>query len=88
MFLGLWHFGPVANDAWLRVFGFVCSLAFWLDKIGLGPKTNLEPKTIDLGHKTINLGPMTIGLRPKTFVLKVGTIGLGPKTSVLGPRTI
>jgi hypothetical protein len=90
-----WDFGHVANDAWLRVFGFKCSLAFWLSTIGLGPKTNLEPKTIDLGHKTINLGPKTIGLRPKTFVLRVGkislgpmTIGLRPKTSVLGPGTI
>jgi len=53
--------------------GLGCSLAFWLGTIGLGPKTDLEPKTIDLGHKTINVGP-------KTFVLRVGTIGLGPRT--------
>jgi len=70
-----WDFGPLANDAWFRVFGLGCSLAFWLSTIGLGPKTNLKPKTIDLGHKTINLGPKTIGLRPKTFVLRVETIG-------------
>ncbi len=64
----------------LTMLGLGCSLAFWLGTIGLGPKTDLEPKAIDLSHKTINLGLKIIGLRPKTFVLRVGTIGLEPRT--------
>ncbi len=65
-----WDFGPLAYDAWLKVFG-------------LGPKTDLEPKTIGLSPSTnlkpmtIGLGLETIGLRPKTFVLRAGIIGLG-----------
>jgi len=83
-----WDFGSLAYDAWLRVFGLRCSSAFWLKTIGLGPKTDLEPKTINLGHKTISLGPKTIGLRARTIGLGPRTVGLGPKTSVLRPRTI
>jgi hypothetical protein len=55
----------------LTMLGLGCLSAFLLRTIGLGPKTDLEPKTIDLGHKTISL-------RLKTYVLRVGTIGLGP----------
>ncbi len=69
-----WDFGVLAYNAWFRVFGLGCSLAFLLKTIGLRPKTDLEPKTI--------------GLRPKTFVLSVGTIGLGPMKIGLRPRTI
>jgi hypothetical protein len=63
-------------------------LAFWLRTIGLGPKIDLEPKTIGLKLKTFVLKAGTIGLRPKTFVLKAGIIGLGPKIVGLGPKQV